>query len=201
MEERFIPDYSKHETEFLVDVYSRIDRDNNPLKAQALDAELKKRFNLSPEAEIDSEVVLSFLSTYQKSNNENKKILDKNEEMIKQGWIAGVIIGSLSFLIWFIAMLKNDTSVNGIEITAYSIIDIFLIFGLSYGIFRKSRISAIILTVYFFFIKMLQLLTIEFPQNLFAILGLIIILPFFIRSVIGTVQYHSASLEKSAGTV
>ena len=38
MIEQFIPDYSKYETELLLDVFTRIDRENNPLNASALNS-------------------------------------------------------------------------------------------------------------------------------------------------------------------
>lgn len=194
MEEKFIPDYSKYETEFLVDVYTRIDRENNPLKARALDSEIKKRFNLSPDIEINPKVVISFLNTYQEKAKRSKGIMNKNEEMIKQGWIAGVVVGSITFLTWFIAMLRNDSSVQGINLTIYNFIDILGLFALAYGMFRKSRICAITLTSYFILIKIIHITLLPYPQNIFSIIGLLIFSPFFIRATIGTFNNHKNNL-------
>ena len=77
MEENFIPDYSKYNKEFLIDVYTRIDRDNNPLKAKALDDEIKKRFNLDPNTEINPQVVLGFLGAYQQTSKVIRTESDK----------------------------------------------------------------------------------------------------------------------------
>lgn len=186
MEENFIPDYSKYDTDFLIDVYSRLDRINNPLKAQALDEELKKRFNLPPETQIDPNVVLSFINAYRGKRNKIRTELSKYEEMIKHGWIAGVVIGTISFLSWLIAMLAGQTEIQGMEVTVYGIIDIIFIFALSYGVFQKSRVCAVILAGYFILIKLIQLIT----ANLFGILGLLIFSPFLVRAVIGTIKYH-----------
>lgn len=201
MEENFIPDYSKYETEFLIDVYTRIDRENNPLKAQALDAEIKKRFNLPPETEINPKVVMSFLNTYQEKSIKNKGLLSKNEEMIRHGWIAGVVIGCVTFLIWFIAMLRNDSSVQSIDLSIYSLIDILGIFALTYGVFRKSRICAIILASYFILIKLFHIVSIPFPQNIFSLIGLLVVSPFFIRAIIGVFNYHKNNLPITQETV
>jgi len=186
MEENFIPDYSKYDIDFLIDVYSRLDRINNPLKAQALDEELKKRFNLPPETQIDPNVVLSFINAYRGKKNKIRTELSKYEEMIKHGWIAGVVIGTISFLSWLLAMITKQTEIHGVEITVYSIVDIIFIFALSYGVFQKSRICANILAGYFILVKLIQIATV----NLYAIIGLLIFSPFLVRAVIGTIKYH-----------
>lgn len=148
MEEKFIPDYSKYDSEFLIDVYTRLDRENNPLKAKALDEEIKKRFNLDPEKEINQNVVLAFINTYKRKSERKEKTADRNLSMINQGWIAGVVLGGMSLIIWTIGMFKHDSNVNGTIINAYGIIDIVGVFALRYGIYNKSRVSAIILTSY-----------------------------------------------------
>jgi len=108
MEEKFIPDYSKYDSEFLIDVYTRLDRENNPLKAKALDEEIKKRFNLDPEKEINQNVVLAFINTYKRKSERKEKTADRNLSMINQGWIAGVVLGGMSLIIWTIGMFKHD---------------------------------------------------------------------------------------------
>ena len=85
MEENFIPDYSTYDPEVLVDVYSRIDRENNPLKAKALDDEIRKRFNLDPDKELDPQVILAFLNTYEIATKRTKSEAKKYDDMIKQG--------------------------------------------------------------------------------------------------------------------
>ena len=190
MEEKFIPDYSTYSTSELVDVYSRIDRNNNPLKSKALDEELKKRFNISPDTEINHEIVMSFLTGYSQNKGKEKLARDKDDEMIKQGWIAGVVIASISLLVWTISMMIAKSNLNGVEVTVYGIIDILIIYGLSYGIYSKSRACAIILTGYFILIKLNQLITIPGGQKLFALIGLVVITPFLVRAIIGTINFH-----------
>ncbi len=190
MEENFIPDYSKYNQEFLIDVYTRIDRENNPVKAKALDDEIKKRFNLDPDTEINPKVVLNFLGTYQQTTKIIKSESDNYKSMIKQGWIAGAVLASISLLTWTIAMLRNDSNIQGYELTVYSIVDILVVYGLSFGIYKNSRACAIILASYFILIKLVQIFTVSFPINIFPILGLIIFGSFFIRAIIGTVNYY-----------
>ena len=113
MEESFIPDYSKYEPELLVDVYSRIDRENNPLKAKALGDEIKKRFNLDPDKELDLQVILAFLNTYENAAKRTKSEAKKYDDMIKQGWIAGVVLGCLSLLNLVGGLLKVNSNIVG----------------------------------------------------------------------------------------
>jgi hypothetical protein len=108
--------------------------------------------------------------------------------MIREAWIAGVVLGVISFLTWVIAMLTNK-SINGIEVDVFSIIDILMIFGLSYGIYNKSRFCAAGLTVYYIIIKIVDL-TINFPVGMKGAIWIIIFTTFFIRGMIGTFGYH-----------
>jgi hypothetical protein len=190
LEENFIPDYSQYDPEFLIDVYTRIDRENNPLKAKALDEELKRRFNLDPEKEIDTKVVLAFISTYKRKSERKEKTADKNLSMINQGWIAGVVLGGISLIIWTIGMLKQDSNVDGAIVNAYGIIDILGIFALSYGIFNKSRVCAIILTSYYLIVQLYLIITLPAQMGLIRFPGLIIFTIFFVRASIGTFRYH-----------
>lgn len=113
-----------------------------------MDEEIKKRFNLDPEKEINQNVVLAFINTYKRKSERKEKTADRNLSMINQGWIAGVVLGGMSLIIWTIGMFKHDSNVNGTIINAYGIIDIVGVFALRYGIYNKSRVSAIILTSY-----------------------------------------------------
>ena len=190
MEESFIPDYSKYEPELLVDVYSRIDRENNPLKAKALDDEIKKRFNLDPDKELDLQVILAFLNTYENAAKRTKSEAKKYDDMIKQGWIAGVVLGCLSLLNLVGGLLKVNSNIVGNYFYLTVLVDILIVFGLSYGIYRNSRASAIIILIIFSLEKIFQIFTLPPPSNVFSILGLIVFDIFFIRSVIGTVNFH-----------
>lgn len=194
MTESHIPDYSEYSNVFLVDVYSRIDREGNPKKAEALDNEIRKRFDLTDEETIDPEIVKKFLKVYENKEVKSKRLLSANEEKIRQGWIAGVVLGGLSFFTWLIAMLSAK-AVNGVDINAFGFIDILLIFGLSYGIYRKSRFCVTFLTIYYFIVKTIEIV-ITFPAGVVGIIGLIIFTTFFIRAMMGAFNYHNEQKEK-----
>lgn len=188
--ENFIPNYSEYNNEILIDVYTRIDRERNPLKAAALDNEIKKRFNL-PEDDLSPEVLKRLILSFQANSQTIKKGLDKYESMIKQGWIAGIVLGCISFLTWAISLITN-TAVNGAIANAYGIIDILLVFGLTFGIYKKSRFCAIALAAYYFIIKIIMVFTAPIGTAIIAIIWLVVLTTFFIRAIIGTFQYHEA---------
>lgn len=190
MEESFIPDYSKYDPEFLIDVYTRIDRENNPLKAKALDEEIKKRFNLDPEKEIDPTVVLAFINTYKRKSERKEKTADKNLSMINQGWIAGIVLGGLTLIVWTIGMLRQDSNINGSAVNVYGIVDILGIFALSYGIYNKSRVCAIFLASYYLLVQLYLIFTLPAQMVSIRFPGLIIFTIFFVRASIGTIRYH-----------
>jgi hypothetical protein len=61
------------------------------------------------------------------------------EKAIKNAWIAGIISGVITLLaIFFLA---------GIDL--FNLIDVALIFGLAFGIYKKSRAAAVIMLIYF----------------------------------------------------
>jgi hypothetical protein len=64
---------------------------------------------------------------------------------IKQAWVAGIISTALTAVMVVLAM--SGAQVAGF--TAWEAIDVALMAGLTYGIYRKSRICAVLMFVYF----------------------------------------------------
>lgn len=103
---------------------------------------------------------------------------------IKTAWIAAVVSGSLTLVFTLVALMGN--SVMGI--TGANFIDVVLIFGLAYGIYRKSRTCAVIMLVYFVISKILQMAQAGAPNGI--ILAIVFTI-FYVQGVIGTFKYHS----------
>ena len=194
MEEKLIPDYSKYDIDLLVDVYSRLDRDDNPLKSKALDDELKKRFKLDPETEINPKVVMGFIDALQLKKNKVKSESDYYLKMIKQGWYIGLILTSLTLLSWAMKMRNNYLGINGNNASPYDIVEILLLFGLSYGILKKSRFCAVIFSIYFLIPKLYQIINSPIPYNIIAMVSLLVFGPFLIRAIIGAIKFHKLNL-------
>ena len=110
--------------------------------------------------------------------------LQKAEKAIKGAWIAAVISGSVTLLVAVLALL----GVRLFNFTAWVLIDVALIFGLAYGIYRRSRVCAVIMFVYFIISKIYILVTAG------GVTGLplaIVFAYFFFQGIRGTFAYHS----------
>ena len=75
-------------------------------------------------------------------------------KQIKAAWVAGCVSGTLTLIVTLIAM--GGASLPGFD--AWVLIDVALIFGLTYGIYRKSRACAVIMLVYFVVSKLLAMM-------------------------------------------
>jgi hypothetical protein len=102
---------------------------------------------------------------------------------IKQAWIVGVIGG----VITLIATLLSVAGVDILDVNIYVLIDVVLVFGLAYGIYRKSRVCAVIMFVYFVGTKILMLVESGRPSGLVmaALFGY-----WFFQGIRGTFAYH-----------
>lgn len=102
---------------------------------------------------------------------------------IKGAWVAAVISGCMTLLITLVAL--SGKSMLGFD--AWNSIDVVLIFGMAYGIYRKSRTCAVLMFGYFAISKIM--LFTQTGQASGAVFGLIF-LYFYGRGVVGTFQYH-----------
>jgi len=103
---------------------------------------------------------------------------------IKAGWIAGAISAGITLVIVLLSL--SGTSIMGID--AWALIDVAVIAGLAYGVYRKSRTCAVILMVLFAVEKILMWKASGTAS------GWLMALAFFacyIMGVQGTFQYHS----------
>lgn len=190
MEEKLIPDYSKYDIDLLVDAYSNLDRDNNPLESKILDDELKKRFNLEPETEINPKVVMGFINILKVKNKKERFVSSKYEKMVKQGAIVGFILSGFAFLSWTIKIINNAAGLDNTPVFVFDSINLILSFGLSYGILKYSRACAVILTSSFVLLKFYQLSISPSEYKIFALVSLFIFGPFLVRAIIGTINFH-----------
>lgn len=103
---------------------------------------------------------------------------------IRSAWIAAVVSGTITLLFTLAAMAGHSV----LGISAANFVDVALIFGLAFGIYRKSRTCAVLMLVYFLASKIYMI-----QQNGAAgaggILG-VVFLVFYAMGVMGTFQYH-----------
>lgn len=111
---------------------------------------------------------------------------------IKQAWIAAVCSGAITLVVANAAMV--GTSLSGFT-GAWELIDVALIFGLAYGIYRKSRACAVAMLVYFIISKIVIVATTGQAAGI-ALAAVFCI--FFVRGVTGTFAHHKLLESESA---
>lgn len=120
--------------------------------------------------------------------------LEKARVAIRNGAIAGVLQGSILLVI---TLVNVSTSISARSSNALvgSMFDIFLIFGLAFGVYQKNRICAVILFAYFVLSKLVQIFT--SPINFFALLLSLALGYFYFEGMRGTFsQYKLTKAQK-----
>lgn len=109
--------------------------------------------------------------------------MDVALKKIKNAWIAGLISASLTLV--FVLVALGGTSIAGIDVWGF--IDIVIVLGLSYGIFRKSRTCAILLLGFFLLNKLIMW---SEAGNVSGLPLALVFIWFFTQGIVGTFQYH-----------
>ncbi|HXZ92266.1 MAG TPA: hypothetical protein VEG36_05240 [Burkholderiales bacterium] len=105
---------------------------------------------------------------------------------IRNAWIAATISGCVTLVFAAIATLSSPVFGFG----AAQFIDVALIFGLGYGVYRCSRACAVGLLAYFVLSKLIMLRA-GGPAS--GIPMALLFIYFYSRGVVGTFRYHRAA--------
>ncbi|MBI5188679.1 MAG: hypothetical protein HZA07_06380 [Nitrospirae bacterium] len=111
--------------------------------------------------------------------------IEKAEKAIRSAYIAGIISGVITLIVTLAAI--GGVSIMGFDI--WNFLDVFFIFGLTYGIYKKSRACAITMFVYFIGSKLLFFS--ELGLSAGGLFGAILFGYFFLQGIRGTLAYHS----------
>jgi len=117
-------------------------------------------------------------------NKDADIVLDKILKRIKSAWVAGIFSICITLILTLISL--SGTNIMGLD--AYAFVDIILMSIFTYGIYKKSRICALLMLAMFAANKIIM-----WQQSGIAS-GLplaIIFLWFYTQGVIGTFQYQS----------
>lgn len=109
---------------------------------------------------------------------------------IKNAWIAGIVSGCVTLAVTLLAISGNPV----LGYSAWELLDVVLIFGLTFGIYRKSRTCALSMLVYFVISKVLLMLDGAKPTG---IVMSVIFIYFYALGVAGTFQYHKLVRERA----
>ena len=124
--------------------------------------------------------------TTPEANLESSRKVDIPEQILKRikyAWVAGVISISITILLTLISM--SGTDILGLD--AWAFLDVALMTIFVFGIYKKSRVCAILMLSLFSANKIIMWLETG------AISGLplaLVFLWFYTQGVIGTFQYH-----------
>lgn len=112
--------------------------------------------------------------------------LKEAEAQIKFAWQAGIVSGSITLI--FVVLSLAGYNFTGL-IDASALIDVCLMFGLSFGIYKKSWIAAVLMLVYFAFNQAWIVIVLKRFPGFISWLFLIL----FLRGVQGTFTYRKLS--------
>jgi hypothetical protein len=119
---------------------------------------------------------------------------DKALKAIRNAWIFGIISASITLLMTILTFsgYKNP---DRIQFSLFTLIDVFILLGMSYGISRKSRVCSTSLFIYFILNKLYFLVALRsiagWPVSL-------VFLYFFYQGMRGTYRYHKIIKEEEA---
>lgn len=117
----------------------------------------------------------------------NEAIVEVPEDIakkIKSGWIAALVSGVMTLALMLVAM--NTGSLNHL-FDIWTSIDVVLIFALAFGIYKKSRVAATMMFIYFLLSKIWLVVETGQTNNL---LISALFLYFYLQAMVGTFQYH-----------
>jgi hypothetical protein len=126
-------------------------------------------------------------------NAATDSVPDEVLRKIKHAWIAGLISAAITLLVTLLAV----SGFKVLDFDAWEFLDVALILGLTYGIYRKSRVCALLMFLYFLASKILMFVQSGKPNGI--VMG-IIFLYYYGQGVAGTFAYHKLA-KRAAGSV
>jgi serine/threonine-protein kinase len=114
---------------------------------------------------------------------------EKVQKQIRNAWIAGTISGTITLAVVLFAM----AGANILGFSAWQLIDVALIFALTFGIYRKSRVCAVVMLIYFIISKAMLITQ---AGSSTGIITALIFLYYYGYGVAGTFAYHKAMREQ-----
>ncbi len=111
---------------------------------------------------------------------------------IKNAWVAGLISAGITLV--FTGLAIGGISFSGI-FTAWQLLDVALVLGFSYGIYRKSRVCATLLLLHFVSSKVIIFSQTGSAQG---VVLAVVFLYYYALGVHGTFVYHKLVKEAAA---
>lgn len=110
---------------------------------------------------------------------------------IKGAWVAGCISGVMTLALTLFVMAGNAA----LGFSVWSLLDVVMIFGLAFGIYKKSRICAVVMLLYFVVSKVVLMM--ESPAASGLLVSLVF-LYYYAQGVAGTFAFHRFKARQAA---
>lgn len=107
----------------------------------------------------------------------------KAEQAIKSAWVFGLISGTLTLII----TLASMSGIINFGFDIFSLFDVLAVWGLTFGVYKKSRVCAILLFTFFVISKIIMMIETGKPGGVASI---IIFGTVFFQGIRGTFYYH-----------
>ena len=137
-----------------------------------------------------NDIVATDSMSQEGASEEQSPALDKALGKIKTGWIAGLASAVLTLGVTLLAINSTDSSEFLALFDVWTLVDVALILGLVYGIYRKNRGAATFMFLYFLASKIWMIVETGRPQGMIMSL---LFLYFYFQAMVGTFQYHKLS--------
>lgn len=111
---------------------------------------------------------------------------------IRNAWIAGLVSAAVTLI--FVLIAVAGTSLIGMSV--YQLFDVAVILGLAFGIYKKSRICAVLMLAYFVWAKIVLIRLGH--ANGSGLFMAAVFFYFYLQGVIGTFAYHRYLKQKVA---
>lgn len=118
------------------------------------------------------------------SDNPSSTVSADVLKKIRNACIAGLITATVTLIVTLLAVF-GVVQLFGFD--AWEFVDVVLILGFTYGIYRKSRVCAVLMLVYFVASKIMLFMQTGKPNGLVMTL---IFLYYYWQGVAGTFAYH-----------
>lgn len=112
-------------------------------------------------------------------------LLKEAKAKIKLAWQAGMFSGVLTLILILLSLAGYRIG----WIDMWSLIDACLIFGLSFGVYKKSRVAAVVMLIYFLFNQIYFVIEFKRAPGILSLLFLFI----YAQGIQGTFSYRKLS--------
>ncbi|WP_200975261.1 hypothetical protein [Echinicola sp. 20G] len=121
--------------------------------------------------------------------NEEKQAAEKN---IRWAWICGIISAVVTLIVGILGHYIDDFRYH-YDYDLWSILDVLLIGGLTYGIFKKNRYSALCMLIYFVGSKLLNIVDSGNTSGLLLAVGFGVV---YYRATVSCFRLHKDAVEQ-----